>query len=1036
MTTIHPRLIGEVSIIVGGVQVTPHTTRLFALLLALVSAPPEGMSKAELQELLCDDPHTVRAAHQLRQQLYYLRQMGVSTQATADSLVRVTNPMTDVLGAGLDERIADGEGRLSLTVLPHYNPKLTRAFGEWLDDLRQRLTPSLHAIAHARLRQARERCDWRTASRLADALQAIDPFNSALAAERAESRAMLGYRDEAIAIVDAFMETVDEATVDIASLHRLRTRISRARIPRQVGTLYGRKECLGFLDQQWAEAADGGGRATIVVGPPGIGKTRVADAFAAKVRLAGGRVIHHRCDGNAGEQPLALFRHIKPELQRMRGGLGASPLYHEALKWLHQSDVPSGKTATPDPTSSGTRRTAIHSALIDLIEAASSEGPILIVVDDAHLLDASSSGVIRALADSDNSAHALVVMLARPRSARADSVASARRAASHALAPLSTRDARALLAELRSDEPSSETHAQWVLDQADGNPFYIHALAADSASGTTALTRLDSIASSIYLSLAPAPRLVLETCLLLDTLASPGRVEHVVQLTGAALLDAVRQLEELDLLRLESGTLRGPHALLHESLQRLVPGAIRSILHERIALTLAGECQHDGYVHTLAWVAVQHWMASGDHRAALSLARRCAQESLLLGEPGTGARLLASISQSGLSVESRRALLDDLIQLAEAGGCHSIWKAALRDRMTIAEQKNENLTVRAALSLALAAGASMRGQDLIPQSALERIMRDPCVDHDTRADAAFRALANADLAFDAVAAARAYQYLSSLCDGSQSDRYLRAALVYHVAFGSADAAAALLDLLAADCWRIGSEPADQRTSTCVVTGLLRMGQYARVYDVAPRLYEAWSSRGIFDAAEYAALAACESAICLGEFDDARTWLGHANASVKGRASESSCPQPPYYSSAAFLAARDGDFASAETLLRYAERVHPVCRTPRNRATSLAHRLRVSHLQGTRSLNPSHVTELQSLHRIGRTFGGQDAVAEAIWCAMTRDGSADGASRYLLRYLRDHRRESGEPEWSLRHATRGDPAWTSLELPQRSAAGVS
>jgi hypothetical protein len=192
MKAIHPRIVGEASIAVGEVAVTPATSHLFALLLILVLGPPEGSSRMELQELLFDDPRTGRAAHRLRQLLYKLRLMGVSVHDSPGGVLRAINPISDALSAALDLLECQGQQRLSLAVLPHYSPPLPRAFCDWLQDTRERAAISLHSILLARLHEAQTHSEWGKAAALADALQDVDPLDPEAVMARAQVRAVQG----------------------------------------------------------------------------------------------------------------------------------------------------------------------------------------------------------------------------------------------------------------------------------------------------------------------------------------------------------------------------------------------------------------------------------------------------------------------------------------------------------------------------------------------------------------------------------------------------------------------------------------------------------------------------------------------------------------------------------------------------------------------------------------------------------------------------------------------------------------------------
>lgn len=57
----------------------------------------------------------------------------------------------------------------------------------------------------------------------------------------------------------------------------------------------GRETALRSLEHTWEAACDGQGRQAVISGGSGIGKTRLAEEFAARVRAVGGRALIGFC---------------------------------------------------------------------------------------------------------------------------------------------------------------------------------------------------------------------------------------------------------------------------------------------------------------------------------------------------------------------------------------------------------------------------------------------------------------------------------------------------------------------------------------------------------------------------------------------------------------------------------------------------------------------------------------------------------------------------------------------------------------------
>jgi DNA-binding SARP family transcriptional activator/tetratricopeptide (TPR) repeat protein len=1026
-------LLGDSAIYIGDLALRPSASHLFALLLLLTQAPADGSSRSELQELLFSPTEAGTAPHRLRQLLYHLRRLGVIQREGPGGAILLANPIVESV---TPDRRSSGDGDFRPPrALPHYHPPLPPPFLAWLEQTRDRIEQRAKAQLIRQLREAQSRQDWSTAARIADMVLLTDPLNEEVAAAGAEAHAMLGRRDEALEMADRFVRELDGDQAAAAAMRRLRARIARTALSHRAGTLRGREECLAMLAEQWEHSAAGGGRLALIVGPPGMGKTRVAEAFSAKIRLGGARVIHYLCDRQASQHPLALFSAILPELQSLRGSLGIAPEHHAALERLTPSrDTP--RADLPGMVAIEARRAELQRALLDLLDAISVEQRLLIVVDDAHLLDDASCEVLRSVADRDNRAAVLVAAFARPRSDGPSRFSLARRAASYLLPRLSDEDCRELLLELRSGSPLSDEQLRWALSQAQGNPFYLYALANLSPDKGTLPGHVRSLAMCTYFALTPLARTVLESCLLLDTLATLPRVGRVAGIEEPALVGALRELEELDLVHFEGITLRGPHAILDEALRQLIPGSVSALLHTRIAGTLAEEFVAGGYSPSLAWAAVQSWLSAGNPRAAVELARRCAREAATLGEPQAGAELLSRIPRTALPPEDRRGLLDDLFDLAQAGNCQSLVLEALRERMEMAEKLNEGAQIRATLTLLAISNAIQDcGDPRDEADRLQEMLRDRRLSPATRAMAGKRLIALADVQFDQPLATDTYAHLLDDDEPAFADdsSFLSACMIYHTTFGDT---ARALDLIEAATPSVTtpSSGADFRNSVRdnASLALLRLGHYERARDRAIYTFEYLIARGAVWNAEFALSIVTDAEVSLGNWESAERWTQRWHEIATRRARYQSRFVSGYFSTKMLLAIHHGRYEEAERVLSTLGEFG-LLHAARYRALTLAYMTLIKYWSEDAALPDSLTGELRSLYARGQSFGAQDPIVEALWCAATREGRTDEASRMLKDYLTTHRRERTRPEWNLRRTTAQDPAWAAYRSTEHGLA---
>jgi tetratricopeptide (TPR) repeat protein len=258
----------------------------------------------------------------------------------------------------------------------------------------------------------------------------------------------------------------------------------------------GREAQLAALQASW-DAVDGETWATVLLsGEAGIGKSRFAAEFAARVHGEGARVLYGRCDEGPGApfQPFVealrgLLTSLDPaELRRRLGGLAAHlPIVLPEL--VDFGDRP----AVADAESA---RLALFEAVAAVLEIAASQRRMLLVIEDVHWAAPATLQMLRHVIRSPRPLGLLIVVTYRSTEVRpgrllAQLVADLERDANVTDVALTGLDRDSIDALVRAGFRSSASVppaavVAMVHAETAGNPFFVRELVADLLESTSA----------------------------------------------------------------------------------------------------------------------------------------------------------------------------------------------------------------------------------------------------------------------------------------------------------------------------------------------------------------------------------------------------------------------------------------------------------------------------------------------------------------------------------------------------------------------
>jgi class 3 adenylate cyclase len=232
-----------------------------------------------------------------------------------------------------------------------------------------------------------------------------------------------------------------------------------------------------------------GGRGAVVgvVGPPGIGKSRMAREAAAMAAGRGVEVVWTFCESYASDIPF----HVVTRL--LRAATGIADLDGPAARARVREQVPDADPqdlallddllgiADPDVPLPKIAPDARRRRLTALINAASLAriAPALYIVDDAQWIDEVSESMLADFIRVVPQTPSMLLITYRPEYGGA--LARMHGAQTIALAPLSDRDTAALIGELLGQDRSVAGLAATMVSRVGGNPFFAEEMVRDLA---------------------------------------------------------------------------------------------------------------------------------------------------------------------------------------------------------------------------------------------------------------------------------------------------------------------------------------------------------------------------------------------------------------------------------------------------------------------------------------------------------------------------------------------------------------------------
>ncbi len=392
-----------------------------------------------------------------------------------------------------------------------------------------------------------------------------------------------------------------------------RTRF-QATIARGLSPFVGRSAALCALQEALAESARGRRCAALVVGEPGIGKSRLCHELLRSPAASARRVLEASalsytqslpqgvlvsllkalCDVDEDDAPATVQQKVQAQLALL--GLSAEPL-PVALALLGLEPADAGWQRL-EPVQ---RLRLSEQVLRQLLTRWCERSPCVLLIEDLHWADQDSLSFLSSLLEAPPASHTLLLATARPEAElRLPPLPQVLRLQVPAL---SVAESRELVVALAGSAAPALTLLQQLAERTQGNPFFIEestrtmldlgAFAGGAAAGearrlagASVPEAVDSLIATRLTRLPASELATLQAAAVIGDDSPSEILRAVLELPEAPFRSAFQAVSDLDLLY-QTGPFRAPvfrfrHALLRELVYRGLPAAARRALHRRV----------------------------------------------------------------------------------------------------------------------------------------------------------------------------------------------------------------------------------------------------------------------------------------------------------------------------------------------------------------------------------------------------------------------------------------------------------------------
>jgi class 3 adenylate cyclase len=415
---------------------------------------------------------------------------------------------------------------------------------------------------------------------------------------------------------------------------------------RHLTQLVGREEEITMLTRRWERAQQGDGQLVLIVGEPGLGKSRLVEELHTRLRDTPHTWTEWSCSQLLQNTPL----HPIAEWGRQRFG-GTETVAEQQLADLENTlalikidpaenvpflapllDIPLPKDRAPDLPAEEFRRRQL-AAITNWVIAGARSQPVVLALEDIQWADPTTVDFIRGIAERGAQVPLLLLVTARPEFRPPWGMRSHHTTIS--LAPLDRSQVREMVAELSARHALSKEVVDGVTERAGGVPLFVEEvtrllLERGEQGGIQAIPPTLQQSLMARLDRLGTAREVAQIGSVIGRDFSYGLVRAVAGMEDVVLQQALERLAEADVLLVQGlppeSDYRFKHALILDAAYENLLKSKRQVLHRRVAETLRD--QFTGRVAAEPELLAHHFTQAAMPEAAIEWWGKAGQRSL------------------------------------------------------------------------------------------------------------------------------------------------------------------------------------------------------------------------------------------------------------------------------------------------------------------------------------------------------------------------------------------------------------------------